>query len=943
MNHLEVLRDTSPASLTEEFRKKATGCYYTHKSIATQMFEPLISETEFVKAGRLKVFDPFAGDGRLVIWLIEFCLSNNLPKEWDVYLFDINESGLQEAERSIKRLEDKGVSITYTIKSGDAFKFASMYRDKADLVVTNPPWELLKPDSRELKQLDEDSKNLYISSMKDYDNFLSDNYPDSQPKRKFAGWGTNLSRVGAELSHLLLRNNGYCCIVLPASFFADDQSGRIRKKIIATSDLIELSYYPAEAKLFGKADVASSSLTYKKSDSARCTTKLTIFDKNLEEKSSGDFSLEEGNQDEYMIPITLGSESIKVLQKLKRDFPTWEVLEKEKMELWAGRELDETGSKNWLSNEKSGLSFVKGRMVNRFKLDDQEKLYAQKPGYSPPESISHQRIAWRDISRPSQKRRVIATIVPRGAITGNSLGVTFYRNSDETSLLSLLGIINSLCFEFQLRFYLATGHVSLSAIRKVHIPSQKITSKLTELANLCKRKVNGENVSSEKLEAIVARQVYGLNRKEFELIIDSFEKITKEEKQKILLEFEDTSMNKAETFHLIPNHLSSKLSDLDMKIVHSVPPGGNWKNIPEDIPSKRIAQIRESYIQGKGSRSTYYGRLRAEMPSYTINTYFNRPGNGCHIHYSQDRVLSQREAARLQSFPDNFEFSGPQTAVNTQIGNAVPPLLSFQIANQIKQSIGSTGVFIDLFSGAGGMGLGFKWAGWQPLLANDIESRFLDTYAKNVHGNTLCGSISDDDFFTTLVQECIKIRAKYPSTPFWVLGGPPCQGFSTAGNKRSMDDQRNSLFVHYKKLLEEVSPDGFVFENVAGLLSMEKGKVFERVKSEFSSVMTNLTGWVLNSEDYAIPQRRKRVILVGSKEAKFKVFPPAPKTSNNKNDLFSDLKSWITVDEAISDLPPISQGENGSHLNYISEPKSDYQRLMRGEISPETYLSYFSN
>ncbi|HAG7488030.1 TPA: DNA cytosine methyltransferase, partial [Escherichia coli] len=174
---------------------------------------------------------------------------------------------------------------------------------------------------------------------------------------------------------------------------------------------------------------------------------------------------------------------------------------------------------------------------------------------------------------------------------------------------------------------------------------------------------------------------------------------------------------------MIPNHKAAKLSELDMMIVNSVPPGGNWKNIPLDVPSKRIEQIRDSYAQGKGSRSTYYGRLLPDMPAYTINTYFNRPGNGCHIHYEQDRVLSQREAARLQSFPDDFIFFGGQTAINTQIGNAVPPFLAFLIAKEIEKAIGNTGYYIDLFSGAGGLGLGFKWAGWTPLLANDIEEK----------------------------------------------------------------------------------------------------------------------------------------------------------------------------------------------------------------------------
>ena len=96
---------------------------------------------------------------------------------------------------------------------------------------------------------------------------------------------------------------------------------------------------------------------------------------------------------------------------------------------------------------------------------------------------------------------------------------------------------------------------------------------------------------------------------------------------------------------MIANHYAAKLSDLDMQIINYVPQGGNWKNIPESVPSQRLVQIRESYKEGKGSRSTYYGRLRSDMPSYTINTYFTRPGNGCHIHYEQDDFCQMRYLA----------------------------------------------------------------------------------------------------------------------------------------------------------------------------------------------------------------------------------------------------------------------------------------------------------
>ena len=125
--------------------------------------------------------------------------------------------------------------------------------------------------------------------------------------------------------------------------------------------------------------------------------------------------------------------------------------------------------------------------------------------------------------------------------------------------------------------------------------------------------------------------------------------------------------------NVLYNHVCAKLSEFDMEVIRTVPPGGNWKDVPVEIASKssRLTQIRRS-----GGRTTYYGRLQRDLPSYTINTYFNRPGNGTFIHPTQDRLISQREGARLQSFPDRFRFLGSTTSIFKQIGNAVPPLLA---------------------------------------------------------------------------------------------------------------------------------------------------------------------------------------------------------------------------------------------------------------------------
>lgn len=382
---------------------------------------------------------------------------------------------------------------------------------------------------------------------------------------------------------------------------------------------------------------------------------------------------------------------------------------------------------------------------------------------------------------------------------------------------------------------------------------------------------------------------------------------------------------------MIGNHFSAKLSELDLRMVKHIPPGGNWKNIPISVPSKRLEQIRQSCKEGKGSRSTYYGRLIADKPAYTISTYFNRPGNGCFIHYDvknhQNRVISQREAARLQTFPDDFIFMGPKTSINKQIGNAVPPILAYQIAKTFPKR----GIIVDLFTGAGGLSLGFHWAGWKSVIANDIDPKFLETYKKNIGGDVIAGDIRDKEVFDRIIHKALKAKELHPNSPLIVIGGPPCQGFSTAGKKRTMEDQRNHLFKSYKLILDSLQPDAFVFENVTGLLSMEGGKVFKDITKILESSTDFLNTWHVKTEEFGVPQRRSRVILVGHKK-KFPVGALKPITVNDP----------VSCKEALEDLPGLDQGEDGSSLNYKGMPKTNFQKFMRGKIDIEQYLEQLS-
>lgn len=131
----------------------------------------------------------------------------------------------------------------------------------------------------------------------------------------------------------------------------------------------------------------------------------------------------------------------------------------------------------------------------------------------------------------------------------------------------------------------------------------------------------------------------------------------------------------------ITDHVVPTMSDLDKYIVKHVTPGGNYMDVPKEVNSKRIRRLQET-----GGHTTCYGRLDPSKPSYTINTYFNRPNVGCNIHYSEDRLITVREALRLQSFPDSYKLiSTSKQGKNQIVGNAVPPMLAQVIARELKK------------------------------------------------------------------------------------------------------------------------------------------------------------------------------------------------------------------------------------------------------------------
>ena len=941
MQHLAILHKQQDSEGPKGLLTRATGRFYTHNILISHMVAAILRLDCFPHLKTLRLVEPFSGDGRLVCHLIEQAARhpNWKDRNWEIEIWDYDRAALKEAKENILKATVLAQSeVQVKSVQGDTFTHAPAHFGEFHLCITNPPWDVLKPDKRELEKLGERDAAEYIRLLREQDQTLARLYPLSMPRRRYSGWGTNLSRCGVEAALRLTMPGGVCAFVSPASLLADEMSEHLRRWIFNNHDVCDIAYYAAEARLFENVDQPSITLTASPGASTSTAPALTAYHRERQKKhvkiSARDWRglVESG----FVFPLRFDSGLIQAQSKWNHLHRFIELEGLGAHDLWAGRELDETDHQSFL--DKNGdIAFVKGRMVKRFGMAEMPSQFVRRDGPRIPTSATHHRIAWRDVSRPSQKRRMHATIIPPDWVSGNSLGVAYFRDDDLDRLKALLAVMNSLVFEAQVRGRLATAHVSLSTVRQARVPDLSDRKIIKRLAGLVDKLIAGEEAISTVLEVLVA-QLYGLSRDEFGLLLGSYDKLTEEEIHTLLSSREwEAPWNPVQKICSIPNHFSPNLSELDLMIVRSVPPGGNWKDIPESVPSQRLKQIRKSFAAGEGSRSTYYGRLRADAPSYTVNTYFGRPGNGCHIHYdpSQDRVLSQREAARLQSFHDRFIFKGSQASIGQQIGNAVPPLLSYQIA----MSLPYKGQFIDLFSGAGGLALGFIWAGWEPIVANDIDKAALETYKANIHKSVIIGDIREEGIFEIIVETCKKARTGKDETPILVLGGPPCQGFSTAGNRRSMNDDRNWLFRQYKAVLETIKPTGFIFENVSGLLNMEGGRVFEMIKRELASVTESLSVWKLQAENYGIPQRRTRIILFGDSKTRQAHLPPEPVTQlRTERTLFGNLPPAITVSNAISDLPPLAPGEDGSYKDYSHDPTHPYQGFMRSKITPEEYL-----
>jgi len=187
---------------------------------------------------------------------------------------------------------------------------------------------------------------------------------------------------------------------------------------------------------------------------------------------------------------------------------------------------------------------------------------------------------------------------------------------------------------------------------------------------------------------------------------------------------------------------------------------------------------------------------------------------------------------------------------------------------------------VSLFSGCGGLDLGFEKAGFKIIWANEFDKAIWDTFTLNFP-HTPLDKRSITDIPSSEIPEADGI-----------IGGPPCQSWSEAGACRGINDQRGQLFFEYVRVLKDKQPLFFLAENVSGILARIHKEAFENILSEFSAAGYNISYKLLNAKNYNVPQDRERVIIVGYHKKMGIVFefPEVLKKPISLRDAIGDLK-----------------------------------------------------
>lgn len=376
----------------------------------------------------------------------------------------------------------------------------------------------------------------------------------------------------------------------------------------------------------------------------------------------------------------------------------------------------------------------------------------------------------------------------------------------------------------------------------------------------------------------------------------------------------------------VPNHTALAHSDRVIARYALIPEGGKLPPLEKLPPELK----RENF-------GNTYKRLRRDAPSLTMV-----PGNNAFpIHPTLNRSLTPREAARLQSFPDDHQFAGDRRAQCKLVGNAVPPLVGASLGQAIRKHLNgevamedadppsriggavlakvssttrkallgghlsdlpASRGFVDLFSGVGGLTLGLGRAGWKPLLSVDNWPTAGKVHLHNFPDCPFClGDLGRPEVIDSVVSKLFGRDVGI------LAGGPPCQGFSIFGHRRMTKtsgydphhDPRNRLVFAFVEVARRVLPRWVVMENVPGFGNLEGGFFLGAVLRELKDIgYTNVEARLVNAADYGVPQLRRRLIILGNRTGHIVPWP--------KRKFFAEPEDWQlpyrTVGEVLTDL-----------------------------------------
>lgn len=224
---------------------------------------------------------------------------------------------------------------------------------------------------------------------------------------------------------------------------------------------------------------------------------------------------------------------------------------------------------------------------------------------------------------------------------------------------------------------------------------------------------------------------------------------------------------------------------------------------------------------------------------------------------------------------------------------------------------------IDLFCGAGGLSAGLEMAGFSVLAGNDMFDAAGETFTRtHARAKFIPGPIQD-----LSVERLMEVSGLKRGELTVLVGGPPCQAYSVYNHQRGMHDARATLFREYLRIVEGLQPEWIVMENVAGIYSIGGGEAVHAIRTEMRALGYDVKEKVLRAEEYGVPQERRRVVFIGNRIGA-PITHPAPTHGEG-------LLPFVTIADAISDLPQLANGEDKGAVAYACPPQSDFQRLLR--------------